>query len=305
MKGVTYLVTRRCTRRYFLFRPDADRTMEKAFWYCLAVVANKYGIVVHSVMLMSDHLHLVLTDVRGILPDFFEELHRILALVTKAHRGWPEEVFNKSQTSAVALLTPDVIVAKMAYVVANATLAGLVRFAEEWPGAMSRVRDIGARVVRAERPALWFDAESESVDWPDVVELPIVMPKAVLAVHGSIEAAQGAIADVVKELEREASAEAKKRGRPFMGAERAVKVKITERGSSWELFGARNPTFAAGGDPEVAHEAVERLHAFRTAYREALAKWCAGDRDVVFPAGTWWMRVHHRARCVPRPEPPG
>ncbi|MDP8998544.1 MAG: hypothetical protein M3O46_00350, partial [Myxococcota bacterium] len=37
--------------------------------------------------------------------------------------------------------------------------------------------------------------------------------------------------------------------------------------------------------------------AFRIAYRRTLEAWKAGERESVFPVGTWWMRVHHRARC--------
>ena len=32
---------------------------------------------------------------------------------------------------------------------------------------------------------------------------------------------------------------------------------------------------------------------FRRAYYAALDPWCAGMREVVFPAGTWWLRVFH------------
>ena len=35
--------------------------------------------------------------------------------------------------------------------------------------------------------------------------------------------------------------------------------------------------------------------------REVLARWRAGDRDVVFPAGTYKMRVVHGARCAESP----
>jgi hypothetical protein len=38
---------------------------------------------------------------------------------------------------------------------------------------------------------------------------------------------------------------------------------------------------------------------FRADHREAKVRWIAGERDVVFPAGTYWMRVHHAARVAP------
>ena len=62
------LITRRVFARFFLFRPDPE--MNQAFLYCLAVAAEKFGIIVHAACLMSTHLHLVITDVRGEHPRF-------------------------------------------------------------------------------------------------------------------------------------------------------------------------------------------------------------------------------------------
>jgi hypothetical protein len=43
---------------------------------------------------------------------------------------------------------------------------------------------------------------------------------------------------------------------------------------------------------------LKALREFRAAYDAALEKWCAGVRDAVFPAGTWWMVRHHGAAVV-------
>jgi hypothetical protein len=68
----------------------------------------------------------------------------------------------------------------------------------------------------------------------------------------------------------------------------------------------REPRF--GISPKVACRnkwlRIERLKASRqwlTAYCEALASWRAGDRRVVFPIGTYLMRVVHRALCADGP----
>lgn len=59
MPGTTYLVTRRCLGRRFLLRPD--RELNRAFLYCLAVAARKYGIQVHALCVMSNHYHVAVT----------------------------------------------------------------------------------------------------------------------------------------------------------------------------------------------------------------------------------------------------
>jgi putative transposase len=54
--------------------------------------------------------------------------------------------------------------------------------------------------------------------------------------------------------------------------------------------------FAVGREQGDAwRSAVAALRSFRASYRAALEQWCDGLRSVVFPAGTWWMRVFHRA----------
>ena len=45
-------------------------------------------------------------------------------------------------------------------------------------------------------------------------------------------------------------------------------------------------------------EALSRLVEFLRAYREAWAAFKAGARDVLFPAGTYLLRVVHGARCA-------
>ena len=51
-------------------------------------------------------------------------------------------------------------------------------------------------------------------------------------------------------------------------------------------------SLGAGGK-EAWHQAAAEVRAFRAAYRTALAEWCKGVRDVLFPEGTWWMQVFH------------
>jgi hypothetical protein len=58
-----------------------------------------------------------------------------------------------------------------------------------------------------------------------------------------------------------------------------------------------NPRIAAG-DGRARLEAIRRLKAFLVAYREAWESWVAGARGVLFPFGTYGMRVTHGAACL-------
>jgi hypothetical protein len=45
-------------------------------------------------------------------------------------------------------------------------------------------------------------------------------------------------------------------------------------------------------------EALTRLHHFLRAYREAWRALRLGDRDALFPAGTYWLRIAYGVRCT-------
>ena len=296
--GATLAVSRRTTRRHFLLHPDDAREMEQIYWYCLAHAAKLHGVLVHAACLMSTHAHEVITDVRGVYPKFLETFHRNLALCTKALRGWPEEVFNKRSSGVHALLTPDAIIESIAYLIANPVAAGAVRYAKDWPGAQTLPAHVGTRVIRVTRPEHYFDPDTP--EWPEELELRLEMPVALQLDYGS-ELARERIAERVRDKQHQAWNEAKRSGRSFVGPRRVLNVAHTKRAKSYEMFGSLNPRFAAAGHRGAATEAVKRLRAFQAQYQHALAKWTTGDRSACFPAGTWWMRVCHGARCGPAP----
>ncbi len=46
-------------------------------------------------------------------------------------------------------------------------------------------------------------------------------------------------------------------------------------------------------------EAIGRHKEFLYEYRQALKRWKDGDRDVIFPAGTYALRIHAGVKCEP------
>ena len=286
--GATYLITRRTLLRHMLFRPDAEIT--RLIVYSLSVSARRFGIQVHALCAMSTHVHLVLTDVRGLLPKFLHLFHRLVALGTKVLRTWEGPVWDHEATSAVRLLTRQAMVERIAYTLANPVAAGLVRRAHEWPGATVRVDEIGCGTLHATRPDVYFDATNSR--WPRQERLSLTLPPSI----GEGESADFRY-DVAAELAREeaqAQESLERRGASIVGPERAAVVSPRARATSVEEQRGRNPTFAVGrGNGNMLKRAVAALRAFRSSYREALAVWRTGVRRVVFPAGTWWMRVLH------------
>lgn len=69
-------------------------------------------------------------------------------------------------------------------------------------------------------------------------------------------------------------------------SERIRAVPHTTRATSYEKIGQRSPSFAAGGDVQVAMMAAKIRAAFSGAYGAALRAFRNGVRDVLFPEGT-------------------
>jgi putative transposase len=290
--GTTYLITRRTERRHCLLRPDPEMT--RFILFAFIVSAYRHGIQLHAFCAMSTHLHYVVSDPRGKLPSFLAMFHRLVALGIKTLRKWDGAPWNRAQTSVVELCTREAIVEKIAYTLANPVQAGLVRHAHEWPGAKTAVNDIGLGAIQAKRPDVCFDPKNPQwvLDAKLEVSLPPPIPEA---------DAQAFRDDIAAELAKlEAAAHMTIPPHAVLGAKRAAKVPPETRITTFEPSRQHNPTFAVGrGNADAARNAARATRAFRASYRKALAAWRAGDRTVVFPAGTYGMRVFHGANVAP------
>jgi putative transposase len=289
--GSTYLITRRTILRHTLLRPDAD--MNQLITYSLIVAARRHHIQVHALCALSTHTHLVVTDPKGRLPLFLALFHRLIALGTKILRTWDGPVWDHESSSVVALLTPDAIVEKIAYTLANPVAAALVHHAHEWPGAKTHVEDMGRKRLRAKRPDVYFDPTNP--EWVSEADLLVSLPPSITR-----DDAEAFRAKVAAELAKQ-EAEARKAipRSAVLGAKRAKTISPHARVTSFEPIRKRNPTFAVGrGNAQAWYAAGRAVRAFRSAYRNALNQWRAGIRDVIFPAGTYWMHAFHRANVA-------
>lgn len=277
-----------------LLRPDPE--MNQILLYLLAVTAARHHIAVHALCAMSTHVHLVVTDERGELPKFLHAFHRMVALCTMVLREWDEAVWDKAPTSVVCLETQAAVVEKIAYVLANPVEAGLVRHAHEWPGAKVLVEQIGQGVLGAQRPKVYLNPKNKR--WPAEAAIPVSLPPGIEP--AGADAFRQQVATEVARIEAQVHARAQEEGRAVLGAERAGIVQPTTRATTPEPRFGRNPTFAVGRDQRDAwHRAADAMRVFRGSYRAALGRWRDEVRTVVFPPGTWLMRVLHSAVVAP------
>ena len=85
LPGQTYLVTRRCSERRFFLRPSA--VTNEIFLYALAVAASRHRIEIHAFCVLSNHVHLLLTDPEARLPRFMQYLDSLVARAVNASIG--------------------------------------------------------------------------------------------------------------------------------------------------------------------------------------------------------------------------
>jgi len=102
-----YLITRRCTQRQLLLRPDPETN--NAFIYCLVEAALRYGITVLLSCAMSNHHHTVIYDRDGRYPEFVEHFHKLLARSQNALRGRWENFWSSEQTCVVRLVDREAV----------------------------------------------------------------------------------------------------------------------------------------------------------------------------------------------------
>lgn len=291
--GATYLITRRTIRRHHLLPPT--EAVRNILVYCLALAAARTGVVVHVAVAMSTHIHLVVSDPLGCLPKFLQYFHRHIALPLKCLHRWEGPVWDPRPTSVVELRTPEAVIEKCAYAIVNPVEAGLVKNAHAWTGLTTRARDLGNTIWRALRPEHWFRSTSDQ--WPSEVRLPVAVPPAARQLGVTDSCFRELVANEVVLQERQSRQRVRARGWTVAANTPSLRSSPTQRARSWEPPRDRNPTFAVGRGMRAALlEAVERVRAFRRAYRQRLEEWRHGGRTASWPTGTWLMCVLHGAR---------
>jgi len=300
--GTVWFVTRRTTRRYFLLRPDADRKLQQLYWYTTALSASETGIEIHAVQMLSTHIHEVLTDTRGELPRFLQQRNRLLANAVKCHREWPEEVFSRAPANCVALYGAAAVEKEIGYTLANCVEAGLVSRPEDWPGVTITREGLGRTFIRVRRPAGYFDPNNPR--WPAEVVLRITLPEVVVKTYGSQAEARNALVRAVDAAVSMARSLAAKAGRVVGKVAELVRVPFDRRATSEEPSASRLPTFATGGQREVARQALLERAAFLSHYRMALEAFREGIENVLFPYGTWRLCRDFGAASEAMPRPP-
>jgi putative transposase len=303
LAGASWFITSRCIERRYLFVPSEK--VSQLIRYCLAQSAAEYGVLLHGATFMSSHAHLVVTDPRGVLPDFLQAFHGTLARALNAHHRRSGSVFGRNNVHYERLGGEAAFVTALAYTASNPVSAFAVEFGRDWPGLRTQAKDMGHEGDELRRPGHFFRHRSGEYrgDLPDKVTLrcelpPCVSPDRRGAFIHAVERAIGA-------AEADARADAKAKGARFMGAAACRRMSPDHRATSPEPHGPGTGPSRVLADDDVTRQALDaEYEGFLEAYRAARHAWEAGDREVVFPEGSWLIVRRHRACCAAAAGPP-
>ena len=267
---------------------------------------------IHEVLCMSNHFHLLLTDVHGRLPDFMHYLDSLLARSVNACRGSSGAVFEK-EYSLVVETDEEKIVEHAVYTLANPCAEHLVRRSKHWRGFSTQKLEYG-QIVQIERPkvGLWKEEPVErsrkrSMNGeqtrrrgkpsrlPDIIEFELVRPR--VWMHLGDTELRAEVRRRLDKRELELIEMRRRAGKEVLGIKRvlAQRWNASPRRSE-ELFETKPRVAGRGWRQEL-----RRIQDFVAAHARARARFLAGDRCVVWPAGTWQMRVRYGVPCETSP----
>lgn len=279
LAGEVVVGSRRCSERRFFLRPGG--ASNHIFEYCLARACRISGVLLHEYQVLSNHYHIVFTDVHGNRGDFFRELNAFVARAVNRTLGRWENFFAPGSYNAPVLVDGNAIEEECLYTLCNVVAAGLVSLPEYWDGVCSwRMAYGDTKVIR--RPEGFF---RESMLEEEVLELHRPVD---LYPELDDDEARAKLREKAKERSRGIAKAIRKKGGRFMGMNRVRKQ--PHRSSPLTRAPRRGikPT-VAGKNTQKRIEALQANTQFYEEHREARERFEAGDRDVEFPPGTYLM----------------
>ena len=287
------MVTKRVHGREFRLRPS--KRINEIIRYVVAVIAQRTGIRLHAVVVLSNHWHVTLTDPEGRICEFTRDCHAFIARAVNAAYGDFESLWSSEQTSHVTCVEPEDLIAKIAYAMANPVEAFLVEYGKNWPGVRA-AWPAAPRVVH--KPEKFFRDSGDGGKWPETAVLEFSRPPGFDELTDEELAAK--LEAAIFEREERFRQTARREGIRFLGRRKVLAQSRYQRPTS------REPRFKIS--PRIACRSkwrrIERLlkdRVWAASYAEAFLAWRLGDRQTAFPHGTYKMRVVHGARCAPPP----
>lgn len=290
LPGKTVMVTRRCLQRRFFLIPSP--MVNDILKYVLARGAAMFGVEFHAIVFMSNHYHILLTDMLGQLPRFMHWVNREMSRAIGEFRGVEGGLFAPGSYNMVTLESPEAVLDKLAYIALNPVTARLVKRPSQWEGLLTLPEQLGTDIAtRIPRPKVYFRRRA-GVTPPT---LSLTVPP--MLRHMPLQ-------NVVTAVRQRMDERSEPLTGSVLGMRRVLRTPLGSRPKTQELRGQRIPALSAV-HPELWKLALKRLRGFRQAYRIAFERYREHGFTDGFPPGTWAMvqncgALRHR-RVLPTP----
>jgi putative transposase len=222
------------------------------------------------------------------------ELNRQVAKHHNAMYRRRENLFSSDKYSLVRLESGLDVARRLLYTLDNPIKAGLVAAARQWPGVISLPQHL-ATTKTVKRPQLFF---REDGDMPETLQLTYHKPD--LFSELDDDRYRAWISRMLEAREALRRQQRERSGRKVLGRRAVLAQHHEDAPSSLEKSFQPNPRIGIG-DNWRRIEAIQRLVGFMKEYAECWRRWKSGTRDIVFPFGTYAMRVLHRVACAQAP----
>jgi REP element-mobilizing transposase RayT len=289
--GLFLFLTRRCTQRQFLLRPDEETN--NAFVYCLAEAAQRFGMEVLLSQMMSNHQHTAVYDALGHEVEFREHFHKMMARSQNALRGRWENFWSSEESCVVEVMTAEDLLDKLVYIATNPVKDGLVEKVHHWPGPGFVNALLTGKSMKAHRPRHFFREEGTM---PAEVELVLRLPDHFEGKAAFLDELRRRIAEV----EHACARERQQTGRWVVGRRRVLRMSWRDSPTSREPRRGLRPRVAAR-DKWLRIATLQRNKEWQLEYQDARAKWLLGI-PTVFPFGTYWLKRFASVAVKPPPE---
>jgi len=271
------MITRSCTQRQFLLRPD--EITNEAFLYCLAEAAQRYDIDIVLPMAEANHHHTTIYDRHGRFPAFMEQFHKMLARCMNARWGRWENFWAAEEVCVTRLLTREAVMNELVYGATNPVKDMLVDKAWEWPGVNGYRELVQRKELRVRRPRSFFRDDGVM---PEEVTLKLEIPPEL----GDENEVIDELRRRVKEVEDATRERRLAAGRRVLGRKRVLEQSWRDSPSSIRPHRTVRPRFAGPTTERIA--ALLAYKEFLATYDDARRQWKRGA-PARFPVGTYWL----------------
>jgi putative transposase len=286
--GALVEVTCRTLQSRFLLRPGGD--LDEIIVGVLGRAQRLYEVRCCGYMCASNHYHFLLdVDDARQLARFMGYVNSNIAREVSRLYGWTDKIWSRRYQAIVISGEEGAQIARLRYLLANGCKEGLVARPQDWPG----VHMAKALVQGQDLTGTWFDRTREYAARNRGEAFDRLQYATVETLHLSplpcwkhlpAEVWRARALSLVQEIEEETAVHRSNTGSQPLGAAAILGQHPHDRPKNPKRSPA--PLFHAVS-ARVRRELWEAYRLFVAAYRQAAEKLRAGDRNAVFPLGSF------------------